>query len=130
MTIIIGCTNEKITGTAWEDNKFKYAIKDSDIRKYVGSDNEITNLLSQGYELNIDKSGIGIIARIGKTKIIGCCYKPEEIIFESIYEAEGCSLKETISTLNKMINAGQKKEPPKQYTKSYFGHELSRKTGN
>ncbi len=128
MTIIIGCTNEKITGTAWEDNKFKYAIKDSDIRKYVGSNKEITNLLRQGYELNIDTSNS--IARIGKTKIIGCCYKPEEIIFESIYEAKEPSLTETISTLNKMINVGQKKEPPKQYTKSYFGHELSEKKGN
>lgn len=128
MTIIIGCTNEKITGTAWEDDSFKYAIKDSDIRKYVGSDKEITNLLRQGYELNIDTSNI--IARIGKTITIGCCYKPEEIIFESIYEAEGCSLKETISTLNKMIKDEKKKKQPIQYTKSYFGHELSEKKGN
>ena len=86
---------------------------------------EITNLLSQGYELNIDTSGF--IARIGKTEIIGCCYKPDETIFESIYEAEGCSLKETLSILNKVIKDKQKQEPPIQYTKSYFGHELSRK---
>ena len=129
MTIIIECTNEKITGTAWEDSSFKYVItEDSGISKSVGSNKEITNLLRQGYELNIDTSNI--IARIGKTKIIGCCYKPKEIIFESIYEANEPSLEETISTLNKMINAGQKKEPPKQYTKSYFGHELSEKKGN
>ena len=129
MTIIIECTNEKITGTAWEDSSFKYAItEDSYISKSVGSNKEITNLLRQGYELNIDTSNS--IARIGKTKIIGCCYKPEEIIFESIYEAKEPSLTETISTLNKMINVGQKKEPPKQYTKSYFGHELSEKKGN